>query len=87
MEVIRKCPVCQGEEYSLLWNKAATSYVRCGSCPMVFVDPCNRSFIDGSFYQDRTESFYLAEDKLRADHDPIRFVTSRSSSLGRRGKT
>jgi 2-polyprenyl-3-methyl-5-hydroxy-6-metoxy-1,4-benzoquinol methylase len=40
---------------------------------MVYANPVSEAFATGSFYEERTESFYLSKDKLQADYDPVRF--------------
>lgn len=40
---------------------------------MVYIREVLDSYVSGQFYEDRTESFYLSEDKLKSDYDPVRF--------------
>jgi len=47
--------------------------VQCDGCGMVYANPVDADYVTGQFYEDRTDSFYLSEDKLRSDYDPIRF--------------
>lgn len=69
----RSCPACRESRSIERWVKADTRFVQCESCGMVYVTEVPISFVNGEFYEDRTESFYLSEDKLQSDYDPIRF--------------
>lgn len=40
---------------------------------MVFVRDLDRSFADGSFYEDEASPFYLSDEKLRGDYSPVRY--------------
>lgn len=71
--VERACPACRESQASHRWEKADTRFVQCECCGMVYVREVPLSFVNGAFYEERTESFYLSEDKLQSDYDPIRF--------------
>lgn len=71
--VERSCPACGESRSSDRWRKADTCFVQCVSCGMVYVRKVPLSFVNGEFYEDRTESFYLSDDKLQSDYDPVRF--------------
>ena len=59
----RSCPACRESRSTDRWRKADTCFVQCVSCGMVYVREVPLSFVNGEFYEDRTESFYLSDDK------------------------
>ncbi len=69
----RSCPACQQASADLFWEKSSSKYLKCRCCGMVFIGEVAQSFVSGQFYEDRTESFYLSENKLKSDYDPVRF--------------
>lgn len=69
----RACPACIESEADLIWEKSESQFVACRGCGMVYVPQVLKSYATGQFYEDRTEAFYLSEDKLNSDYDPVRF--------------
>ena len=69
----RACPACLENRADLKWEKAGSQFFSCINCEMVYVRQVLQSYATGEFYEDRTESFYLSEDKLKSDYDPVRF--------------
>ncbi len=57
----------------MIWSKSDVDYLGCQQCGMIYVREVSESYVTGQFYEDRTESFYLSEDKLKSDYDPVRF--------------
>lgn len=68
----RVCPVCGADAGDPLWTKAGFTVVRCAGCGMRYTNPVPPQFT-GSYYADRSGSFYLAADKLAADYASVRF--------------
>ena len=62
-ETHRKCPVCGADDSVACWRKSGFTVVRCSGCGMRYTNPVPVEF-DGSYYADRSDSFYLAADKL-----------------------
>ena len=69
----RDCPACLDTKAEVIWRKSNSDFVVCQRCGMVYIREVLESYVSGQFYEDRTESFYLSEDKLKSDYDPVRF--------------
>jgi len=41
---------------------------------MLFASPVERRLVDGRFYEQRADSYYLSTDKLDSDYAPVRFA-------------
>jgi 2-polyprenyl-3-methyl-5-hydroxy-6-metoxy-1,4-benzoquinol methylase len=69
----RACPSCLGTKLEVIWRKSDVDFAACQRCGMVYIPEVLESYATGQFYEDRTESFYLSDDKLKSDYDPVRF--------------
>ncbi len=72
--VWRSCPVCGTEQSAAHFTKGSLSVVRCSRCSMLFANPVDAEFAEGTFYDQLATSFYLSPDKLDSDYSPVRFA-------------
>ena len=72
--VWRTCPLCGTEGGDLHFQKPRVRVVRCARCGMLFANPVEAQFLQGSFYRHDAASFYLSPDKLQSDYAPVRFA-------------
>lgn len=70
----RACPVCNFEGGDPHWIKGSLRIVRCSRCGMIFANPVEARYVQGSFYGDIAEPFYLSPDKLGGDYAAVRFA-------------
>lgn len=70
----RSCPVCNRPDANPLFEKQGLHLVRCTHCTMVFVNPVDEDWADGSRYDQLGTPFYLSPDKLQSDYNPVRFI-------------
>jgi 2-polyprenyl-3-methyl-5-hydroxy-6-metoxy-1,4-benzoquinol methylase len=71
--VARACPVCGRTTSTPLFQKQSLRVVRCGACSMVFADPIETGWADGTYYDQLSGPFYLSEAKLTSDYATPRF--------------
>ncbi len=72
--VARSCPVCGSKESAKLFRKQTLGIVRCGKCSMVFADPIETGWADGTYYDQLSGPFYLSQAKLEGDYAKPRFA-------------
>src|SRR5690349_6873681 len=72
-KVWRPCPVCALEGGDLHWVKGTLRVVRCSRCGMLFANPVETQFTQGTFYDQLAKPYYLSADKLESDYAPVRF--------------
>lgn len=70
----RRCPVCGDAPGIECLRKQSLRLVRCQRCSMVFADPIEAGWADGTYYDQLSGPFYLSEAKLRSDHALPRFA-------------
>lgn len=72
--VARACPVCGSVASRELFWKQTLRLVQCDRCSMVFADPIEMGWADGSYYDQLSGPFYLSKAKLEGDYAQPRFV-------------
>lgn len=72
--VSRACPVCGSAESREHFRKETLRIVKCVRCHMVFTDPIEVGWADGTYYDQLSGPFYLSKAKLEGDYARPRFV-------------
>ncbi len=72
--VSRPCPVCGGSSSTERFKKQTLRIVGCDACSMVFADPIEKGWADGSYYDQLSGPFYLSQAKLEGDYATPRFA-------------
>ena len=73
-QVWRSCPTCGAGQNEPLFAKGPLRVVRCSHCSMLFANPVEAEFVEGTFYDRLAVPYYLSPDKLEGDYAPVRFV-------------
>lgn len=70
----RPCPVCGHSEAAERFRKKSLRIVQCGRCPMIFANPIEKGWADGSYYDQLSGPFFLSQNKLDGDYAKPRFA-------------
>jgi 2-polyprenyl-3-methyl-5-hydroxy-6-metoxy-1,4-benzoquinol methylase len=73
LRVWRRCPVCGTERGEPHLQKGPLRIVRCSRCGMLFANPVEPRYLEGSVYEDLAQPYYLTPEKLESDYAPVRF--------------
>ena len=69
----RKCPLCDSNDTSLLFNKLGFNHVRCRNCDLVYVNPILKDEKLHNFYLDEESYNTVLTNKLQIELDKKRF--------------
>ena len=65
--------MCDADTAAPYWQKPGLQLMCCRRCVMVYADPVDAAFADGTFYDKRSAPYYLSPEKLESDYAPVRF--------------